>query len=140
MTLWLCACSWLSACNNPDDFGFSAPSCAEDSDCQGGVCVRSGQCFPAEDVRSIAVVWTVNGQPASADACGTHPSFTLQFESDVGYGYGYAPVPCSAGKFTVDKIAKIINFVDMFDNTGGGADGPIIDATGQATLDLTFHP
>ena len=139
MTLWLCACSWLSACNN-DGFGPDLQSCTQDSDCHSGsACTRAGQCFPQDQIRSVAVVWTVNGQPAGTDSCGTHPSFTLQFDSDSGYGYGYAPVPCVAGKFSVDKIATIINFVEMFDDTGGGGAGPIIDATNQASLDLTFR-
>ena len=138
VTLGLCAVSWLSACN--DDLGNNFPkACAQDSDCQAGsVCVRAGQCFPQDQTRSIAVVWTVGGQPASDAACGIHADFTLQFDSDVGYSYGYAPVPCRAGKFTVDKIATIVNFVEMFDNAGSGAAGQIVDATDQATLDLSI--
>lgn len=138
VTLGLCAVSWLSGCN--DGFGNDFPkACAQDSDCQAGsVCVRAGQCFPQDQVRSIAVVWTVGGQPASDASCGTHVNFTLQFDSDVGYSYGYEPVPCRAGKFTVDKIATIINFVEMFDSGGSGAAGQITGADNQATLDLSL--
>jgi hypothetical protein len=142
--LSLIACGGLAGCD-PSHGGFFGPSggydlCRDDTDCQrGDVCARSGECFAAEDVRAIAVVWTVDGQPASEAACGDHQSFTLQFFADNGYSFGYQPVPCKAGKFTVDKMPKIIDFVEMFDSgTGGSGDtGSIDDATGEATLDLS---
>jgi hypothetical protein len=135
-TLWLCAC-WLSACQS-DDFGGNFPrACAQDSDCSGGeVCARAGSCFPTDQIRQIAVVWTVDGQPASEAACGDHQNFTLQFDSNVGYSYGYEPVPCRAGKFSVDKMPTVIDFVEMFDDSQAGADGSIDESTAQATLDL----
>src|ERR1700755_2031921 len=95
--LWLCACSWLAGCDNNDSFfgpesGY--PLCEQDTDCKtGSVCARSGEGFPADQVRHIDVTWTVNGQPASATACTGHDSLTLQFAADDGFGFGYAPVP-----------------------------------------------
>src|SRR5882757_7793810 len=140
--LLLCACSWVAGCSNSNDDFFGPSSgyafCEQDSDCKSGdVCARSSECFPAEQVRHIAVLWTIGGQPASATTCAGHESFTLQFQADNGYGFGYAPVPCSAGKFTVDKMPTIIDFVEMFEQTALDASGGIADSSGNAVLDLT---
>jgi hypothetical protein len=117
------------------------PGGCEDSACPTGeVCVRSGGCSPADQVRAVHIYWTVRGQPANATTCDATPSLYLQIAPAGGFGLGWAPVPCSQGKFTIDKIP--ISYTDVTLNLRGGGDmaqhGTIDGVTGEVTIDLPF--
>jgi hypothetical protein len=117
--------------------------CESDTACgTGNVCARDGECLAATDVRIIHVTWTVNGQPASASTCSTSPGLDITFLGNGAEGtdqFGFAPVPCMEGKFTVDKMptryAEVALEPDCLCKT---ADTDVFDSTGSATLDLSF--
>ena len=123
----------LAGCPLPDD-----GNCQVDDDCSGSkVCARNGDCLAASDVRAIRVTWTIRGQPASAATCGTSPNFYILFAShDFNDSYGYEPVPCVSGVFSVDKLPTKYYSVEI------GADGrfsqeAVFDSQGHASFDLT---
>jgi hypothetical protein len=121
----------------PNSYG-----CHQDSDCGGTlVCARDGECMSAAQVRIIHVTWTLGGQLASADTCKTAPPLELAFTDITGASqFGFAPVPCMEGKFTVDKMPIVFTGVQMgpeYDYGAGGASGTF-DTTGTVALDLPY--
>jgi len=117
--------------------------CSSDTSCgTGNVCARDGECLAAADVRIIHVGWTVNGQPAGTSTCSSFPNLDITFTGNSADGYdqfGFAPVPCVEGKFTVDKMPKSFTQVALEpDCLCQTADSSVFDATGSATLDLSF--
>src|SRR5439155_4231994 len=92
-------------------------TCTVDKYCGGQVCARNGECVSASTVRMVKVTWTIRGQQASATACGSTPSLELWFNSPQDY-FGYAPVPCMEGQFTIDKIPTRYDEVEL-DVDGG---------------------
>ena len=114
----------------------SQSECTTDSDCGTDVCARDGECLAATDVRPVKLTWTIRGSAASASTCPQSPSFYVQFDSnDVNDSFGFEPVPCDQGQFTVDKLPRRYVQAEMgVDNTF--LDAQPIDAMGQATFDL----
>jgi hypothetical protein len=108
---------WLAACGGPG----SDSTCKTDSECGGDVCARNGECVSAADVRMVKVTWTVRGQPASATTCGSTTDLELWFDSPSDY-FGYEPVPCMEGLFTIDKIPTRYDEVEL-DIAGGSPVG-----------------
>jgi hypothetical protein len=125
--------------------------CHQDSDCgptfpgdagsNGLVCARDGECLASTAVRIIHVTWTLEGQAASTATCATAPPLELAFADPAGGSqFGFAPVPCMEGKFTVDKMPIIYTSVSMgseYNYGDGGAKGTF-DATGAVALDLPY--
>jgi hypothetical protein len=115
--------------------------CHQDSDCGAyAVCARDGECLSPSIVRTIHVSWTVSSQPASADTCATAPHLDLTFIDPNGDQFGFSPVPCAEGKFTVDKMPSSYGTVEMSrtgDYAGSLASGSF-DTDGTAALDLRF--
>lgn len=123
----------LAACGG----GTGDGQCTVDGDCGGGaVCARTSECLPASEVRAVRVTWTIRGMPASASACTTTPDFYVMFAGTaINDTFGYAPVPCMAGLFTVDKLPR------RFVSAEIGADNRFeetkaIDANGNVAFDL----
>ena len=111
--------------------------CESDSQCGANVCARNGECLPASEVRAVRVTWTIQGMPASATTCASTPSLYIQFDgSTVQDSFGYAPVPCQEGVFSIDKLPSRFGQVEL-----GVEGGPLsiadIKSDGTATLDLT---
>src|SRR5512144_2655026 len=106
--------------------------CHMDSQCPTSyVCARDGECLPASAVRTIHVVWTLKGQPASDATCSQSPQLDITFSDSSGDLFGFAPVPCNAGKYTIDKFPASYTTVDLVragDRSGGGHGS--FDATG----------
>lgn len=120
--------------------GTSGYGCHADTDCNGEVCARDGQCLPAAEVKIVHVNWTLLGQPAGTDTCATSPHLELTFmDSSNGSQFGFAPLPCVEGKFTVDKLPTWYTSVELSKegDYSGGVRGEF-DATGNATLDLPY--
>jgi hypothetical protein len=119
--------------------GSSGYGCRSDTECSSGyVCARNGNCSWAADVRVVHVLWTVNGQPASDAACTSAPKLDITFSAS-NLMFGFSPVPCDAGKFTVDKIPNYYTNVSLAragDDYGG--DAAAFDTSGNATLDLPY--
>lgn len=112
------------------------PQCTTDADCGTEVCARDGECLPAAEIRLVKLTWTIRGSAASPTACAQSPDFYVQFDSiDVNDSFGYEPVPCDQGQFTVDKLPKRYVQAEIgIDNRF--LDAQPIDAMGQATFDL----
>jgi hypothetical protein len=111
--------------------------CQVDDDCSGSkVCARNGDCLAQSDVRAVRVTWTIRGQAPTMTSCSTSPNFYILFAShDFNDSYGYEPVPCASGVFSVDKLPTKYYAVEI------GVDGrfsqeAVFDSQGQATLDL----
>jgi hypothetical protein len=123
----------LTACGS----SASDNKCKVDGDCGGDVCARNGECAAASLVRMVKVTWTVRGQQASATTCGSTPSLELWFNSAQDY-FGYEPVPCMEGQFTIDKIPTRYDEVEL-DVLGGNpvAYSPI-PASATVAFDLNL--
>ena len=115
--------------------------CHADTDCGStNVCARDGECLPANEVRVIHVNWTLEQQPASAAACSTAPVLELSFTDKYGGStFGYAPLACAQGKFTIDKMPTAYTNVAIGPtSTYGSSVAGAFDATGSVQLDLPY--
>lgn len=115
--------------------GNTQTACKSDSECGGDVCARNGECTAASNIRMVKVTWTVNGQQASATTCAPAPSLELFFYSAQDT-FGYEPVPCMEGQFTIDKIPLRYDEVEL-DRLGGSPVGySPIPASATVAFDL----
>ncbi len=117
--------------------GSECRSGSDTDDCGGGlVCARSSECLPPEDIYKVTVSWTVRGQIANATLCAPAPSLYLMFYSpDPGDTFGYEPVPCVAGLFTLDKLPRRFTGVEIGEDGGFHAE-KAISAQGLVSFDL----
>ncbi|HUS30605.1 MAG TPA: hypothetical protein VMZ53_18980, partial [Kofleriaceae bacterium] len=92
-----------------DDYG-----CHLDTDCGTGyVCARDRECLAPSSVRIIHVNWTVKGQVPSDASCSHSPSLSITFGDPLGDLFGFAPVPCKAGRYTIDKFPTRFDRVEL---------------------------
>lgn len=104
----------LGACaeSAPDDPTPDVPApietCTADVECSAGVCARTGECLPGDEVRKAQVIWTKAGQPPTDQSCYWFPTVRVEFwsepEIDQRETWESGPLPCTLGKFTVDKL------------------------------------
>lgn len=135
LVLLLASCN-LSPSGSGDDV---SGDCTNDAACRNGqVCARSGGCYPPSQIRSIQVTWTLDGQPASSETCGASPDLEIDFHGSDGGSLGFAPVPCVAGKFSIDKLPVSFTSVRLGSRRGGWASGELDTITGEAALDLSL--
>jgi hypothetical protein len=119
-------------------------SCTMDADCGGGgqVCARDGGCYPSTEVRAAVVTWTLHGQPASTSTCANSNDLQLDFGDDANrYGFGFAPVPCVEGRFSIDKLPTFYISAQLGKTSAPGAVAASIDPSkmpAQAAIDLPF--
>jgi hypothetical protein len=119
--------------------GSGVYGCHADSECGGLVCARTGECLRPSEVRVVHVAWTVNAQVASAATCVNAPDLELTFGANTEGQFGFAPVPCVEGKFTIDKMPRGYSSVQLereYDYNGGTSG--TFDSTGSALLDLPY--
>jgi hypothetical protein len=120
--------------------GSTSYGCHVDTDCGGAlVCARTGECLGARQVRVVHVSWTVNARLASAATCINAPDLEITFGAYTDGQFGFAPVPCVEGTFTVDKLPTTYATVNLERayEYGGGVAGSF-DSTGSALLDLPY--
>ncbi len=89
----------------------------------------------------VKATWTVRGQKASDAACSSAPDFYIRFRTDTrNDSLGYAPVPCSLGQFTMDKLPTRFFKVELGIDNGGGFGTLVkpIDSNGIAAFDMQF--
>ena len=114
--------------------------CHSDAECGSGlVCARTYECLTASQVRVVHTLWTVGGDPASEATCTSAPDLSITFTNGASEQWGYTPVPCRAGKHTVDKFPIRFTTVQLsraYDYSGG--DFGTFDAQGNAQLDLPY--
>src|SRR5262245_12852222 len=120
--------------------GTSSWGCQSDAACGTGfVCARNGDCTTASAVHVIHVNWTLKGAPASDASCKNSPQLDITFRDGYGDTFGFSPVPCNAGRYTIDKMPLRFNSVELA-RAGdyGGGDTGTFDDTGNAALDLPY--
>jgi hypothetical protein len=112
--------------------------CETDGECGSLVCARTGECLSASRIHVVRTVWTVNDAVASDTSCRRAPELSITFYAGAEQ-FGFTPVPCDAGKHTVDKMPTRFTSVTLArrDDYSGGASGTF-DAMGTATLDLPY--
>jgi hypothetical protein len=118
---------------------------APPGECNGGsgcggdlVCTRDNQCLPPDEVRAVHITWTVRGAPASVTSCVTDPDLRIDFVSRSGPRFGFEPVPCVQGKFTVDVLATDYDTVLLGRPFDKAPEQATIDAAGNAMLNLPY--
>lgn len=111
--------------------------CNVDSDCQPQVCARDGACYDAADVRSVKATWTIDGAAPSTVSCNGFDLYIRFRGPSPDDSMGFAPVPCFAGQFTIDKLPRRYDSVELGVD-GGVRDTSAIDANGDALLDLSL--
>ncbi len=127
---------------SPDPYdGWTGPAgdpldgCAADRECSPQVCARDRSCYPASSIYFGHVAWTINGKPASDATCVTMPKLTLRFRASNGESFGFAPVPCKNGEFSVDKMPKLYTSVELGPQDSISATTASIDSeTGEAMV------
>ena len=102
------------------------------------VCTRDGQCLPPDEVRAVHISWTVSGAPASATSCAAAPDLVLDLRSRTGGSFGFEPVPCAEGMFTVDRLSTDYDTVQLGRASDRQLQGATIDAAGNAMLNLPY--
>lgn len=118
---------------------------APPGECHGGaacggdlVCTRDNQCLPPDEVRAVHVTWTVSGAAASATSCAAAPDLRIDFVSRDGPRFGFDPVPCAQGKFTVDVLSMDYTTVLLGAVSDRARQQATIDAAGNAMLNLPY--
>lgn len=114
--------------------------CQSDSECgTGRLCTRTGECLVASEVRAVRTNWTIRGKTPSDATCSAAPRLSITFTSNLGEEFGYTPVPCDAGRHTIDKFPVRYTSVQLArEEDYGGGDFGTFDATGTALLDLPY--
>lgn len=121
----------LASCGPP-----SGGDCEVDSQCGGNdVCARNGEC--TDTARSVRVTWTIRGMPANAASCAQSANLFIVFTGPgLNDQFGYEPVPCASGVFTVDKLPRRFNAVELGVRSTGYSELETFDSQGNAKLDL----
>ncbi len=123
---------------DPTDGGSFDLTCHADRECGSGlVCARDGECLPASLVRAVHVRWTVRGAAPTAESCAAYAHMAVSFAAADAYdSVGFAPVPCPAGVFTVDKLPRRFRDASIRTEAGSDVAAGAFDATGAVLLDL----
>lgn len=110
--------------------GVPGPECEADLDCGGGaVCANTRECYGAGAVHRVVVRWS----PA---ACAGELELSV-FDDDSGDFAHYAPVLCSLGVFTFDKLPVHFDRVRLRQLEGGSSGEAAIPADGgEVVVDL----
>lgn len=122
----------------------SSRECQADADCAGGdVCARTGECVAAGDAIEVVVEWTVGGAAPSAASCAPAAALEVIFYAGEEEATSYAPVPCTLGRTTYDKMPPRLDRVELLAHDDGGAviasDSGAIDGTTTVSLDLDLE-
>jgi hypothetical protein len=118
------------------------PMCDVDADCGGDVCARTHECAGADEVRIAKVTWTVAGMDVGSGACAyaTSADFIVELKADpmayTGDVVDFAPVPCTLGAFTIDKL-PVRFWIGGVRSREAGMWVPL-DANGVAAVALPF--
>ena len=102
------------------------------------ICTRDDQCLPPDEVRAVHISWTVSGAPASATSCAAAPDLVLDLRSRGGASFGFEPVPCAEGMFTVDRLPTDYDTVQLGRASDRELQRATIDAAGNAMLNLPY--
>lgn len=139
--LGLAGCDLSAASADFDEQG----RCRRDSACDAGeVCARNGACSPPARLRPVTVTWTISGKTADLMTCSMAEDLRIEFSVDGRWGGGihnhceFAPVPCHAGRFFVDKLPLSFAMVRLGTHRQSGGLRAALDAVGAAAFDLPY--
>jgi hypothetical protein len=95
-------------------------------------------CAAPSTVRSVLTTWTIRGMDATDTTCASHPDLFIKFiGGDFNDSFGYAPVPCNLGQFTMDKLPDRYSEVELgVDN--GASSTQRITSQNSAAINLVF--
>ncbi len=121
---------------NPGNNG----GCHQDSDCGSGslICARDFSCVSKSETYTAHISWTIGAQPASKTTCAHLPDLDLQFRTTDNYFFGFSPIACDQGKFTIDKLPTWYVETTIGPTGSSGTLARIDPITGIATLDLPY--
>lgn len=113
--------------------------CGQDPPCgEGLVCSQPSECLAPERIYAIHINWTLSGRPANKTTCAGLPDFSVYFSSDGSAPkLSYSPVPCAAGRFTIDRVSRIVNEASLL--APGVAEyqrAKLDPVTGEGLIDL----
>lgn len=110
IVLALVSASCMSDYPAEPDFAPFGQDCQQDTDCDAPgvfVCARDLKCRAVEDVRTVHVQWTVNGDAASALTCGPDSGLDLVLDDNTfTHQLEFGPLPCEEGLFTIENLPR----------------------------------
>jgi len=107
---WLALVPLLACQTDHDSCSPEGGTCSDTS----LVCSRDGECLDSSELRSVKVTWTVAGAPPTAQSCANVGDFELTFIDPIEQDqFGYAPVPCMEGQFSIDKIPSRFTYAEI---------------------------
>jgi len=124
-------------------FSHSSRECASDADCDQ-ICARTGECIAADSAIEVVVEWTVAGAAPSDVSCQPAAELEVIFYAGQEEATSFAPIPCTLGRTTYDKMPSSLDRVELIAYDEGGAvidsgSGSIEPAgTTTVTIDLAL--
>ena len=132
------ALALAAGCTNTS--GANGNACQADTDCDSGICARTQVCVATDHVQAVRATWTVAGAPPTAASCTSLDPLTIEFFGSTSGSsrddVAFAPVPCAAGLFSIDKLPDDIDTVSLGPSDSRFKTTALIDASGNAKLDL----
>lgn len=125
-------------------FTGGSAECASDGDCAGDdECARTGECVAAGEAIEVVVEWTIEGAAPTADSCAPAGDLEVVFYEGDTEATSYAPIPCTLGRTTYDKMPPRLDRVELFayDDRGAVLDsgsGPL-ESTGSSTVTIDLE-
>lgn len=113
-------------------------ACDETVECDSGeVCARGDHvCVAPSQVKFTRTSWTIDGAAPTPGSCAgrsLYVQFLSSFDND---DFGFSPVPCEVGQFTVDTLPNRYRAVEVGFEGGGDFDSASFDPDGNAVLNL----
>jgi hypothetical protein len=108
--------------------------CSHDSDCDHGeVCAHDNQCLSTDQVYDVHITWTIDGQSPSGATCNLSINFSNGNYKD---DFGYLPLPCAEGEFSIPKLPTDYATVELELADGNDSQTMSIARDGTANFDL----
>ncbi len=111
------------------------------SDCPPGDCV--GRPDPNGPARTVHILWTIGGAPASAVTCANSPQYAAELQTDPtryrATDMVLYPVPCDEGELTIADVPARYWIGGMQTSLTGdraGAAAPFDQTMQTATIDM----
>lgn len=139
----LIATGCMSDDGSSGSIGFPGGSENDDggSDCAPDAC--PGRPDPNGPPRTVHIVWTIGGAPASAATCANSPHYAAVLQTDPtryrATDMVLYPVPCDEGKLTIANVPARYWVGGMQTSLTGdraGAAGPFDPTTQTATINM----
>jgi hypothetical protein len=117
--------------------------CTLDVDCiDGDVCANNHVCLSPFAVHYVSIRWTIDGAAASAETCAAIGDLSITAEDSEleDSRTSWFPVPCTAGRFTADKLpVEYDRAIVTVDATGARYTADIPASGGDVVLDLAAN-